>query len=244
MSEVNYVFQIPKSLYEGHEDLLTKCRVCGRHEYETILYFEPGNKTYICDTCLPEINKQEAYDYLQTLNTNPGAILKNHIPPMYVNFKLTDFQHPEKDWFNRLINHSLKFNNILIFGKTNTGKTTAMWLLVKHLILSHRLFPESIKFVKTYDLKQEFILANQENLTFDFEKYKMAKLLLIDDIIAANLSPAFSTALFAILDYRWEYRKSTIVSSDGNFLELAEQSKRIAARLERYEYKFMTGAQN
>ncbi len=220
---------------------ITKCRNCGRDEYHHTLFYEPGRNTYVCEYCLPEINKFEEQEFLNRLQNSPREIFSSFIPPAYLDVTYTSFIHTDSQFINRVINAAIQNKSLCLMGANNTGKTTVLWILFKHLVTSRKYHPRSIIFERTCDLRDKFIQGVQENFIFNTEKYKLAKLLLLDDLTAVNITPALANVLYSILNYRSDFEKPTFVTTDADLIQLSNFDKRIAARVSRFPFLFNTG---
>lgn len=218
-----------------------KCYFCQKYEYETDLFFDTSLKITVCENCLDKSQELDKQVFYKKLEENPFEVLGKYVPDSYINSCNEPFYHSKKDFVNEVLDKVLTLDgDTCIKGMNNTGKTKLIWICFIQLVLQKKLHPSAILVVKTYDLKNEYLLSVKNNVTFDIKKYLMIPMLFIDDLIASNLTPGLSSELFYILDYRWENRRPTMVTTDVSFEALIKCDQRIAARIARYSNKFQT----
>lgn len=99
--------------------------------------------------------------------------------------------------------------NILIYGGTGTGKTTMAYAL------SREIYAQGYK-AKMWDIRELLAAINPKapSAAQTLESAKTHPLLLLDDIGSEKKSEWTNDRLLEIIDYRWQWKKPTIVTTN------------------------------
>ena len=124
--------------------------------------------------------------------------------------------------------------NILFYGPVGTGKTYLLNCIAKRLLdrgnpvlyLRAYQLTESLQKYKFADVKTKMDIAEDYRRIFDSE------ILLIDDLGTEFQNNVSVAQIFELLNYRIQHRKTTLISTNLEPVELAQQySKRIFSRI-------------
>jgi DNA replication protein DnaC len=156
----------------------------------------------------------------------------------------------EKTFPLRIQEEVLKFNfelgklqeadNLYLFGGVKSGKTLLSARLVleakQQSFLKNDVF--SVGFYNTQDilfsLKECYNVQGRSELKV-IQFYRDLGFLVFDDIGEGKLTDWYGEMMYAIINYRYEWKKRTIYTSNFSVKELAEAlgNDRIASRIER-----------
>lgn len=120
-------------------------------------------------------------------------------------------------------------NSILFMGQVGSGKT--------HLCtaIANKLMDSSVGVVympyrdTITRLKQSVL--DEENYNRELNRYKEAKVLLIDDLFKGNITKSDINIVFELINYRYLKNKPVIVSSEKLLDELLKIDEAIASRI-------------
>ena len=75
--------------------------------------------------------------------------------------------------------------------------------------------------------------VTQEKINYDntLNKYKNARVLMIDDLLKGNLTKTDINSLFEIINYRYINKKPIIVSTEKTLAELLEFDEAVSSRI-------------
>lgn len=131
-----------------------------------------------------------------------------HIPPQFAGATLDGLNGPElQAWCEQQIDGDPR--NLLLSGAVGTGKTHAAWACWPHLI--------GLGWVGSWVVLSELELLDAYLPGGDrgrADRALGANLLMLDDLGTAALSDWSRSRLTALIDYRWQHRKATIVTSN------------------------------
>lgn len=120
-------------------------------------------------------------------------------------------------------------NSILFCGKVGTGKT--------HLSMgvANKLMDKGIATI-IMPYSQDIIRLKQNRMDKEYymrlvNKYKRAKVLLIDDLFKGSVTDSDKSIIFEIIDYRYFNQKPMIISSEKTCEELLNIDEAIGSRI-------------
>jgi len=137
----------------------------------------------------------------------------------------------DKKYQNIPVNTSL-----FLFGKSGNGKTTLALQIAKQ---TENNTPEiDVIFIKFNDL----VAVARKTFSDDFytkrdskeylEQVKNCNLLILDDVGTEKNTEFVDQFIYEIIDYRYEYELSTIITSNFSLLEISQRyHERIASRI-------------
>ena len=102
-----------------------------------------------------------------------------------------------------------KAQNIIISGGTGSGKTTMAYAI------SREIYAQGFK-AKMWNIRELFAAINPKAAAaqLTLESAKTHPLLLLDDIGSEKKSEWTSERVLEILDYRWQHKKATIITTN------------------------------
>ena len=120
-------------------------------------------------------------------------------------------------------------NSIIFMGQVGSGKThlsmaIANKLMDKNISVIYMPFRDIIT-----QIKQN--VMNEEYYTKSMNKYKKAKVLLIDDLFKGNVTKSDINIMFEIINYRYFNNLPMIISSEKGFNELIEIDEAVGSRI-------------
>lgn len=129
--------------------------------------------------------------------------------------------------FKNLSNN--KCNSILFMGQVGSGKTHLSMAIANELMNSgisviYMPFRDTIT-----TIKQNIMDANYYRKTVD--KYKLAKVLLIDDLFKGGVSKSDINIMFEIINYRYFNKLPMIISTEKTFDELIQIDEALGSRI-------------
>ena len=169
-----------------------------------------------------------------------GLLKNSNIPKAYQNKKVNDFKADDevgkklKDYIIYYVQHFNELNNdskcmgIYIYSKaTGTGKThlvcsVATVLINKQVVCVFTTLTELLSKVKA--------TFGEGDTLITLEKYKKAKVLIIDDIGSENITDWSNETIFDIVDYREKNLLPTLYTSNCRASEL-KYDPRIISRI-------------
>lgn len=138
-----------------------------------------------------------------------------------------------RQYIDGLNSHLAAGEGLWLFGDTGTGKTTLAMLICKAALESRRTvaiysLPKLLARIRqTYDAEP----GGDSYLSF-FERLTSVDLLHIDDLGAEKRSDWVLEQLYALVNERYEARKSVVITTNLSHLELEEQiGRRTVSRL-------------
>lgn len=120
-------------------------------------------------------------------------------------------------------------NSIMFIGAVGSGKThlslaIANDLMDKHIGVIYMPYREAITNIKQ-------CIMDQENYNRVMNRYKRAKVLLIDDLFKGAITNSDINIMFEIINYRYFNHKPVIISSEKNAKELLNIDEAIGSRV-------------
>lgn len=120
-------------------------------------------------------------------------------------------------------------NSIMFIGAVGSGKThlslaIANDLMDKHIGVIYMPYREAITNIKQ-------CVMDQENYNRIMNRYKRAKVLLIDDLFKGGITNSDINIMFEIINYRYFNHKPVIISSEKNAKELLNIDEAIGSRV-------------
>lgn len=121
-------------------------------------------------------------------------------------------------------------NSILFMGQPGSGKTHLSIAISNKLIQNHI----SVIYMQYRDvittLKQT-IANDSERYQSEINKYKNAKVLLIDDLFKGSITKSDINIMFEIANHRYLKKLPTIISTEKTFEELLEIDEAVGSRI-------------
>jgi len=160
-------------------------------------------------------------------------LLKSNIPPRFIDLNL-DLYSPDDPIVNLIKSYSTQYdiknkkNGLVLLGNTGSGKTTATVIIAK--LILRRLININLKYISFNDYFD--YLRNIENK----DRYELintcknADILIIDDYGTQKDSEWVNEQIYSLINHRYNYMKSTFLTSNLNKKELSCNS-RIYSRL-------------
>ncbi len=121
-------------------------------------------------------------------------------------------------------NHSILFLGQVGVGKTHLSLSIANQLINKSIPVYYMSYRESITKIK------QSILDTQ-NYNREMNRYKNAKVLLIDDLFKGSCTPSDINIMFEIVNYRYLNKLPMIISSEKHTHDLLNIDEAIGSRL-------------
>ncbi|MGL5752707.1 MAG: DnaA ATPase domain-containing protein [Paraclostridium sp.] len=128
-------------------------------------------------------------------------------------------------------------NSIMFIGAVGSGKThlslaIANDLMDKHIGVVYMPYRETITNIKQ-------CVMEQENYNRIMNRYKRAKVLLIDDLFKGGITNSDINIMFEIINYRYFNHKPMIISSEKNAKELLKIDEAIGSRVIEMSSKYL-----
>ncbi|MDI6783822.1 MAG: ATP-binding protein [bacterium] len=166
-------------------------------------------------------------------------LLAAQIPPMYARKSLENFK-PSSKYRKEVLEtakgffaeYKLEGKGLLFMGPCGTGKThVAVAILIELILAGHTgLFYNIISLLD--DLRASYNSKDESEQWELIDRVRDTKILILDDLGAEKTSGWVNDRLYAIINYRYENKKTTIVTSNKSESELKDQvGYRIYSRL-------------
>lgn len=190
------------------------CTVCGKefdHEFDSEIQIP---RTWMegiakkCPSCWKSAN-EENEARLKQRETKIRFQEWNLICP--TEFHATDeAKLPNKEKFSHVMAWKYGPEGLILFGETRTGKSRSAWRLCEKNYMSGKavIVMDS---QSSYQYAAEFSKGGEEVLNW-IEKRNRVPLLYLDDIFKVKLTESFEAALFAIIDYRFNWQLPVIIT--------------------------------
>ena len=122
-----------------------------------------------------------------------------------------------------------RYNSIIFIGAVGSGKThlslaIANDLMDKNIGVIYMPYREAITSIKQ-------CIMDQENYNRIMDRYKRAKVLLIDDLFKGGITNSDINIMFEIINYRYFNHKPMIISSEKTSKELLNIDEAIGSRV-------------
>lgn len=146
------------------------------------------------------------------------------------------------DTLKELVDIQQEDGNLFLYGSQGVGKTTEACLQLLAIYREHWLKAESrtYAFTKVSDLYREitdcYDNSNNQSESKIIDKYRFVDYLVLDDIGINTPSENLYRLLYMIVDYRYDYKKPMIITSNLDIEELTGLfggDKRITSRISR-----------
>ena len=126
-------------------------------------------------------------------------------------------------------NENSKYNSILFMGQSGFGKTHLSISIANNLMKNgigvvYMNYREDMTFIKQNIL--DFNIYNKY-----LNRYKNARVLLIDDLFKGNITPSDVNIIFEILNYRYFNNKPIIISTEKYKSDLLKIDEAIGSRI-------------
>ncbi|CEN21247.1 DNA replication protein DnaC [[Clostridium] sordellii] len=121
-------------------------------------------------------------------------------------------------------------NSILFMGQPGSGKThlsiaIANKLIEKHISVIYMQYRDIITILK------QTISNDPGKYQSEINKYKNAKVILIDDLFKGNITKSDINIMFEIINHRYLKKLPTIISTEKTFEELIDIDEAIGSRI-------------
>lgn len=164
---------------------------------------------------------EEKYGYCEPCETRICETIESKIPRKY--FGMYNL------YFEKILH--LRNKSLFITGKTGSGKTGLAFGIMQSELISGKnckyiCYPEYIDGLRHFQ--------NDGIRTTHYEKMKLANyegILIIDDVGAETLSEFDRETLYIIINARYLYDRTTIITSNMNLNQIGEMDDRIASRI-------------
>jgi len=179
-----------------------------------------------------KVVKSKEYQVLRTLN----------VPKRYKTALLSDYNFDDKilNKYLRLLKKATDYGKGLnLLGVNGVGKTRFIHALIREYVLlnSDEYFEEckkNIKVVKFLEVYKNLIYPANDTY---IDMLKKCDLLVIDDFLKINITELQLSFVNDIIDYRYEYMKPTITTSNVTIEEMAKKcGKTLWDRLNNVNY--------
>ena len=137
----------------------------------------------------------------------------NIIPPAYRNF--VDLEYPQESFeaFKSVVSWKMSDQGMYVMGNTRKGKTRAIMELLKRLIKVDKV--NDITLIWMGDLKDKITDLSTEKKRTQYKwELKNTNLLVLDDVFNDNMTESLLSFIFSVVDYRLNYKKPIIFSSN------------------------------
>lgn len=134
----------------------------------------------------------------------------------------------QKELFEHIFNYlsGTEIKGLLLLGGVGTGKTLFIKILNNELVKSFR----DVCFIKAVDLALLFRNFSFKNPKM-IEEFKNVDTLIIDDFGTQKNTDFIKEMIFSIIDYRYENKKKTFITSNLDQDDLRESDNRVFSRL-------------
>ena len=213
-----------KSTTENHskgeirENGESKCRECGEHienfRQECIVPdFMGGALWYpwyaVCESCLERL--ELLGDQAEPSQSEKREREYLSICPLAM--RETDASRLNYDLIHKVCSMPLSKKGLIFNGKTGTGKTRTMWLLVRELMVNRGL---NVRVYDSTELKNELLEAREKRYAYKdlIEALVRCDILCIDDLGKEKTSDTWEQDLFAIIDRRTLNYKPMVITTN------------------------------
>jgi len=172
----------------------------------------------ICDKC-KAINKA---DLTRKENLDKLEKAKVKIPNVYRKWVNLDKIESTRNWLNDKTNWAY-----IIFGESDTEKTTKAWNSFVNYYVLHNSFPE---FWSARELSKS-LCVYKSGITLMY-KLSNCNLLIIDDLMTEDNEAKYKNAIEELLSNREVYNRKTIMTTNATEKDLYDPLKGYGARME------------
>lgn len=134
----------------------------------------------------------------------------------------TDVSRLSKPLIDKVLNHQLNGRGLILIGKTGTGKTRSMWLLVRDLIVNRG---REVRVYEAMELKE--MLGQAHNSRYGHKDMInglcTCEILCIDDLGKEKATDAWEQDLFTIINKRMNYKKPIVITTNFIGASIAER---------------------
>lgn len=174
----------------------------------------------LCSKCEIKARKKRIRGYGE--DKIRSEMEKSLVPPRYLAAKMEDFPDDPFDG-----NDIEKERGFLISGPSGTGKTHLAAAIVRELI-RRAVPPEDILFYSSVNLSIVLPIMEMEARQRKIEELMNVPYLILDDLGTEKMSEFVYSALYSVLNYRYDYLKHTTVTTN---LHSEDFDMRMAHRL-------------
>jgi len=167
---------------------------------------------------------EEITDQIRQNRANNWA---EKVPPRWKNWTIDQlppqFQKVGNEWISSGFTEA---KNLILFGRTGSGKTSMAYALGRELYL----LGYKVKVYHTAEMFDE--MRRVENSEEVMKRVKEADLLILDDLGSERRTEWVEERLFLIIDYRWQWELPSIITTNYTPAEFSSNlSKRVVSRL-------------
>ena len=135
------------------------------------------------------------------------------IPPIYQDFDGEKYPAESVESFQKVLAWQIGHRGMYVMGNTRKGKTRAIMELLKRLIKVNKV--KDITTIWMGDLKDKIVDLSTEKKRTQYKwELKNTQLLVFDDIFNDSITESLMSFIFSVIDYRLNYKKPTIISSN------------------------------
>lgn len=200
-----------------------KCEICKDREYVI-----EGNTAYPCKC-------QELRKYERILESS--GISKAFKTKTFTNFNVKGkpqeiiiAKNTAMDFVRNYEQIKDKGNNSIAFlGQVGAGKTHLSIAIANNLM--KKLVPVLYMPYRDSMTQLKQLIVDQEGYQREINKYKRAKVLLIDDLYKGRITDSDINIMFEIINYRYLNGMTVIISSEKNVDAILEQDQAIGSRI-------------
>lgn len=187
----------------------------------------------ICSTCGMVYHRKDCEYCRRAKSWEPATILSIFTPRIQQDLQELDLKNIKKEEISKVYEGT----SVLLQGSTGTGKTiyaANLMTKVHHLSYIHRF--EKIRtfdFLSTPWMLEQFRRSYEDpGLRGKVERWKTTDLLILDDIGVEKTSDWVRETLYNFINYRYEYQKRTIYTTNLSAEELSNSlDSRIPSRI-------------
>jgi DNA replication protein DnaC len=188
----------------------TNCIICDKpFEFEPIIGIPFELKPTVCEAC-DQRQKQGSAAAKERVNF---AYFGTICPPLYQD---TDPNHPSMPTATKLakiLNWEFGQKGLVLHGVTRRCKTRSMWLLIKRLIMDHKI----VEAVTSSEFSMQSVEAHTGGanaLAAWFERLTRADVLFLDDIDKITFTDRVEQDIYDILDTRAINKRPVLITTN------------------------------
>jgi DNA replication protein DnaC len=147
-----------------------------------------------------------------------------------VELQLTEAFSKAKNYYKNFNNiKDTRRNSIMFLGQVGSGKTH-LCTAIANKLMANAVGVIYMPYRDTITRLKQSIL-DEENYNRELSRYKVAKVLLIDDLFKGNITKSDINIMFELINYRYLKNKPIIVSSEKLIEDLINIDEAIGSRI-------------